>query len=456
MSATAANEGAATPKDRAGIFPRRLVLCLDGTWNAAEDNEITNVVRIRDLIEPKIESGGHIEYQRVYYHTGVGTGLSKTSNVFDGATGRGLGENVRTVYKFLSQHFRDGLEIYVFGFSRGAFTARSLVAYVGASGLLRPENCTPDNEERAWQYYACAPEKRYPSQYDALKRLSFDPAKVRIRMLGVFDTVGALGVPVEWFRSWNRRRYQFHDVALGTNVDYAFHAVAIDEKRGPFQATLWQYPNHRYFQRAEQVWFPGAHADIGGGYAQTGLSTRTLYWMLSRIEKNKLGLKLVDGWRQRVGRGLDVTDVLHESRTGVYAWSKLRPMVRVINQARLHLGRMPRFCALPPHAIPLGEMLDYSALYRWRTTPGYRPENLKAALDATFRHDNARPIPIVDQDGETLDWVRNADDRAVLSSFLPDEYKKPMQDTVDWFATRPQIDTSVYATPYEQPMATNW
>src|SRR5262249_28175190 len=163
-------------------------------------------------------------------------------------------------------------------FSRGAFTARSLVGYLSASCLLKPEHCTPENEERAWQYYRCRPDDRPPSEYEALRKLSFNPKAVRIKVLGVFDTVGALGVPVEWFRSWNRKKFQFHDVTLGTSVDYVFHALAIDEKRGPFQASLWQYPNHRYFMRAEQVWFPGVHANIGGSYEDEGLSGRALYW----------------------------------------------------------------------------------------------------------------------------------------------------------------------------------
>src|SRR5258708_25698459 len=375
------------------VEPKRLILCLDGTWNQADDKQITNIVRIRDLIEPKIKTPTGTEYQRVYYHNGVGTGLSRTSNLVDGATGRGLGRNVRSVYKFLSQHYSDGLEIYIFGFSRGAFTARSLVAYIGASGLLKPDHCSPENEERAWQYYRCNPDQRFPSQYDAMKRLCFDPGQVRIRVLGVFATVGALGVAVEWFRSWNRKTFQFHDVALGTNVDYAFHALAIDEKRGPFQVALWQYPNHRYFKEVEQVWFPGVHANIGGGYECAGLSSRTLFWMLSRIESKKLGLKFIDGWKRRLQ--FDIPDTLYDSRTLVYSWSRVRPMVRVVNQRPLHPGWLQRLSRLPPHAIPLGEMLDYSALHRWKLATDYRPDNIRAALNDTFKHENPRPIPIV-------------------------------------------------------------
>src|SRR5262249_3366817 len=196
---------------------KRLVLCLDGTWNADDSEQITNIVRIRDLINPKLETAHGIEYQQVYYHNGVGTGLSARDAIIGGATGTGLGHNVRSAYRFLSQRYEEGIEIYIFGFSRGAFTARSLAGYIGASGLLKREHCSAVNETRAWKFYRTPPDDRQPQDHEALAKLSY-PA-VKIRLLGVFDTVGALGVPLEWFSSWNRKRFQFHNVSLGTNVE---------------------------------------------------------------------------------------------------------------------------------------------------------------------------------------------------------------------------------------------
>jgi uncharacterized protein (DUF2235 family) len=299
-----------------------------------------------------------VEYQRVYYHTGVGTGLSKRDKFLGGATGRRLDHNVRSAYKFLSQHYSEGIEIYIFGFSRGAFTARSLAGYIGASGLLRPDVCTPENEARAWKFYRTSPDDRFPSERDQLARLAFP--NVRIRLLGVFDTVGALGIPLRAFFNWNQRRFQFHDVTLGTNIDFALHALAIDELRGPFGASLWQYPNHRYFIDAEQVWFPGVHANIGGGYENTGLSDLPLESMLSRIEAKNIGLRMVRDWRARLSP--DHLAVLYDSRTSLYEWSKISPSVRVINQCRLRLAGPARLSALSEHAIPLGEMVHWSAL----------------------------------------------------------------------------------------------
>ncbi len=434
---------------------KRLVLCLDGTWNADDGEQITNIVRIRDLINPKLETPRGIEYQRVYYHNGIGTGLSTRDRIIGGATGAGLGHNVRSAYRFLSQQYEEGVEIYVFGFSRGAFTARSLAGYIGASGLLKPENCSAENEKRAWNFYRTPPDDRLPQEYEILAKLSY-PA-VKIRLLGVFDTVGALGVPLEWFRSWNRKRFEFHNVTLGTNVEYAFHALAIDEKRGPFQASLWQYPNHKSFDVAEQVWFPGVHSNIGGGYESTGLSDVALHWMLSRIETKKLGLQMVADWRNKIA--LNPLATLYESRTTAYAWSRFSPMIRVINQRALRLAGPARTCGLPRHAIPLGEMVHWSALWRWRKSeepgsslPPYRPINLEAALNDTFRpaQQNPQPIAIVSASGEPLDWINNKDDLKELMAYLPRQYHEECRRTVKSFATT-GADSSAFSRSYQRP-----
>jgi hypothetical protein len=433
---------------------KRLVLCLDGTWNADDSEQITNIVRIRDLINPKLETERGIEYQRVYYHNGVGTGLSTRDKIIGGATGAGLGHNVRSAYRFLSQQYQEGIEIYVFGFSRGAFTARSIAGYIGASGLLEPEHCSAENEMRAWNFYRTPPDDRQPQDHEALAKLSYPD--VKIRLLGVFDTVGALGVPLELFGNWNRRRFQFHDVALGTNVEYALHALAIDEKRGPFQASLWQYPNHKNFEDVEQVWFPGVHSNIGGGYENTGLSDVALHWMLSRIETKKIGLQMVANWKNTTAGNPSGT--LHESRTAAYAWSTFSPMIRVINQRHLRLAGPARTCGLPRHAIPLGEMVHWSALLRWRKSeesgtslPLYRPVNLEVALNDTFKpaHQDPQPIPIVGESGEPLDWIGNKDHLKELMTYLPAQYHDACRRTVESFATT-EKDTEKAIAPFSQ------
>jgi hypothetical protein len=415
---------------------RRLILCLDGTWNTADSQEITNIVRIRDLIAPKVERPTGAEEQRIHYHTGVGTGLSTRDKLIGGSTGSGLGHNVRSAYKYVSQHYEDGMEIYLFGFSRGAFTARSLAAYIGASGLLKADCCSRENEERAWRYYRTPPDDRFPSEYDALKKLSHQ--NVRIRLLGVFDTVGALGVPLGLFGSWNRRRFQFHDVTLGSNIDYAFHALAIDEKRGPFKPSLWQLPNHQDFKYVEQVWFPGVHSNIGGSYADRGLSDRALFWMMSRIERHKVGLTFFADWKDAMKPDLD--GKLYDSRTAAYLWSRYRPMIRAINQRPPRQPGGGRIASLPRYAIPIGEAVDYTALWRWQSSETsnkkiepYRPINLEAALDDTFKPNLPRPIPIVDEYGEPYNWLKKENDRKRLKTILPEKYRDLCDKTVeDW------------------------
>jgi hypothetical protein len=428
----------------------RLILCLDGTWNTADAENITNVVRIRDLIDPKPKiDGGGTEDQRVYYHDGVGTGLSLRDKAIGGMGGYGLDHNVRAAYRFLSGHYKPELEIYILGFSRGAFTARSLIGYLSAPGLLRAEHCSPENEERAWRYYRTPPDHRYPQEAGALAELSYP--NVRVRCVGVFDTVGALGVPVHAFRTWNRKRFQFHDVTLGSNVDFAFHALAIDEKRGPFQASLWQYPNHKYFTDVEQVWFPGVHANIGGGYRDRGLSDRTLHWMISRIQAKQLGLKFLSGWDNTLSPELMGT--LYESRKAAYFWSRLRPMVRVINQQRPARGWRMRLSSLSPNAILLGEAVHVDALARWKITEDaaepYRPPNLEVALASTFTTKNPWPIPIVNQCGEPLDWVDKDEDLETLKGVLPKQFEDGCNAVVKEFRGKP--GSSVFCRPYLQP-----
>src|SRR5262249_3790319 len=122
-----------------------------------------------------------------------------------------------------------------------------------------------------------------------------------------------------------------------------------------------------------------------------------------------------------------------------------------------------RLSALPRHAIPLGEMLDYSALYRWRAAeesgrvePSYHPINLEAALDRTFACRDAQPIPIVGEDGEPLDWVRSNAHRAIVESVLPEKYKAPFKEAAEWFADKPDEDTSMFSKPYQQPSEFNY
>lgn len=433
------------------IVRKRLILCLDGTWNTADGQDITNIVRIRDLIEPKYtDEHGNECHQRVYYEAGVGTGFG-LDRYIGGGTGAGLGKNVRAAYRFLSQAHEPGQDIYIFGFSRGAFTARSLAGYIGSAGLLRPSECTAENEQRAWNFYRTSPKNRFPHDRLELSDLSYPD--VRIKVLGVFDTVGSLGIPTELLESWNQLWFSFHDVTLGSNVDHALHALAIDEMRGPFGASVWQYPHHKDNVSVEQVWFSGAHSNVGGGYPDSGLSDLALEWMLSRIEAKGLGLRLVPGWRSSISA--DPYAALIDSRTALYRWSRMRPRIRVINQSIPRDKSDYRLSSLAPHALTIGEMVHWSALARWTASvngtvsvSGYRPVNLDAALKAMFEATPPRPIPVVGRSGEPLDWFRNPEHRAEFEELLPPQYRGSYKTTLGNLELS-GLDTSGYTQPFE-------
>jgi len=434
---------------------KRLVLCLDGTWNSDDAQDITNIVRIRDLIDPKYIdiTTKEVLSQRVYYETGVGTGLAPGDKYIGGITGAGLEQNVRQAYRFLSQYYEPGVEIFVFGFSRGAFTARSLAGYLGAAGLLKPEHCTADNEDRAWSLYRTPPGNRYPFEAREFRKLTF--SGLRTKCLAVFDTVGARGIPTELFQKNNRRKYGFHDVTLGSNVDHALHALAIDEKRGPFGASVWQYPNHKDNLSVEQVWFPGVHTNIGGGYPDRGISDLCLEWMLSRIEAKNLGLRLLPEWRLSLAP--DPLGMIYESRTVAYTWSRISPKIRVINQSPVRYAGRHRLSCLAPHAVPIGEMLHWSALYRWTTSltdprspKPYASPNLEAAINAMLEPVDPRRLPVVGRSGNILDWYQETEDRTQFASLLPPFYQEKMIAAVQvWEAGG--VDMSTFLDLSRQP-----
>ena len=311
---------------------RRLILFLDGTWNEdTEDHAATNIVYLRERLfwglqvryrdQAKYPNDSK-EFEKlsdlkkkgisgfvfdgfeyiVYYDRGVGTGPF-LDPLKGGIFGDGLDQKIREAYRFLSYWYRPGDEIFIFGFSRGAFTARSLAGYLQAVGLLRCEHCTKVNEKRAWQYYRTSPGDRLSGEWSSFRTgndpLVHDSRYLRLRALVVFDTVGALGVPAEGFRRVNRAKYEFHDTEVNSLVDIALHAVAIDEPRQAFEPTMWTKPKFQHVEpkksAVEQVWFAGAHADIGGGYVKwtqvrsdlggAGLSFTPLAWILQRLRR---------------------------------------------------------------------------------------------------------------------------------------------------------------------------
>ncbi|NMI01831.1 phospholipase effector Tle1 domain-containing protein [Pseudonocardia acidicola] len=314
---------------------RHLVVCCDGTWNTREQQTTrvptpTNVVRLYNALDD-VDGDGHEQVR--YYHPGVGTDGSWIDRLVAGGLGVGLSHNIMSAYHWLAVHYRPGDRISVFGFSRGAYTVRSLAGMIATCGLLDLADADP---AEAWRRVDRAYDVGYRPPTDRRAgrgwagRWPFhhgpEGAPVAVHLVGVWDTVGALGIPdtVGLIAVLNRDlRHRFHDTTLSRSIRCGRHAVAMDETRGPFTPTLWTDPQPG--QDVAQVWFPGDHSDVGGGHPQSGLSDGALRWMIEEAGKSA-GLAFRPTAVDQIAP--DYLDVLHDSCTGIYR--QLSPQPRAV------------------------------------------------------------------------------------------------------------------------------
>jgi uncharacterized protein (DUF2235 family) len=286
---------------------KRLVICFDGTWNTInKPREDTNVVRIAQAV--KMVDSQNVA-QVVYYNSGVGSG-GPIDRFLGGVFGAGLKSNVKRGLTFLSFNWNSGEtpddapdEIYIFGFSRGAYTARALAGVIHALGGI-PEVSSFGEAEEMWAHYRKSKRGRKNIAAKIQCKIQTVPHGQKIiKCVAVWDTVGSYGIPAglgltglaRWITSWTRN---FRDNELGSHIEYGFHAMAIDERRRAFSPTAWVPRKKKGDDEGgqsvvdpvvEQVWFAGAHANVGGGYEQTGLSDLALIWMMARVyEKTRL------------------------------------------------------------------------------------------------------------------------------------------------------------------------
>jgi uncharacterized protein (DUF2235 family) len=278
---------------------KRLVICCDGTWNRADTKTVTNIEKIARTVQLEPERALGVQ-QMVLYLPGVGTAGYQTDKILGGAFGLGLFHHVLNAYRFLSINYQPGDEVYVFGFSRGAYTARSLAGMIGKVGLLTREAMIAGQLHEAGQRYRHPAGEPWPQDWLPVEefRAQHCHPEVPICFLGVFDTVGALGVPGAL-----SRRHQFHDVRLGAGVQVARQALAIDEPRMKFEPCLWEAvgtPGPP--DRIKQVWFEGCHSDVGGGYAEEGLANTALLWMVTEAQARGLVFDC-DLFRKQLGTG---------------------------------------------------------------------------------------------------------------------------------------------------------
>jgi len=337
---------------------KRIVICADGTWNHRDQQDPysrkrrpTNVTKVARAILPRSNTGVD---QVVFYHEGIGTagGLDRFTG---GAFGTGIERNVRSLYRSILYNWEPNDELFFFGFSRGAFTARTLAGFMYDVGLLEK-----DDDYYLPDVYACyehgyrpgSPEWKQVFRYIKGTR----PCPL-IKFIGVWDTVGALGAPGLLGHLFNSGKYRYHQVGLNPCIENAYHALAIDERRKPFAPSVWKRPVD-WHGTLEQAWFAGVHTNVGGSATPDGLANEALHWMVEKAES--LGLEFDIAFLTHYKPCFD--SIMQNSMTFMY---------RLLGQAE---GRMGQYSGD-------GEEVHQSAIDRRNLAASdYDPANLKAYL----------------------------------------------------------------------------
>ena len=281
----------------------KYILCFDGTENEL-DGTASNVLKLARFLKKS-------NTQIVFYDPGVGTlatgVMRKVKEKFQSATGHGLQQNLLDGYTFLMENYRAGGKVYLFGFSRGAYTARALAGFIYRVGLLKKQhkNLLP---------YALDAYNNKDFKVMSQLRGNFSN-DCSSHFIGVWDTVGSL-IRIA-------SKYEYYDTSLNPDTEYGYHAVSIDEKRKRFPVTLWNLNNRSRNQTIEQIWFAGVHSDVGGGYKEAGLSDITLQWMINKASMQ--GLQFINM------KGLinpDAFGQIHDERKKKLHWRLSRPVDR--------------------------------------------------------------------------------------------------------------------------------
>lgn len=327
---------------------KNLIVCCDGTWNDPDElrhhvARPTNVAKLALTVISDVEGEAAAQpRQLMHYETGVGTNADE--RLIGGGFGYGLSRNIRNGYRFLAEYYEPGDRVFLFGFSRGAYTARSLAGLIHNCGILRRE-CV-GQVDAAFAFYRDRTNQTHPKTIAShLFREMHSHADSKVFFTGVWDTVGALGIPEQvpgWkelskvFTGWEQM-WGFHDTRLGPDVRFAYQALAIDEQRSPYEPTLWmQDENAGGEQTLEQVWFAGVHSEIGGGTSDASLSDIAFLWMLDKARA--AGVLLKPGQPQDGFADLQVPAAapnyaapLIQSRRGL--WQALHPYHRLTQQS---------------------------------------------------------------------------------------------------------------------------
>jgi len=344
---------AESTRDR-GNQPKSIILFSDGTGNSSAKLFKTNVWRMYEAVDLGPSSEGKRD-QIAYYDDGVGTSSFKPLTLMGGAFGWGLQRNVLDIYRYACRNYREGDDIYAFGFSRGAFTARLVVALIASQGLVRSSSEAELDWKSLEAYRAFRADftprsLKWPTTL--LRRIgrvvrgwrsrlrgyplydSAENCRPNVRFVGVWDTVSAYGGPIteitraidNWIFPLSMPDYQLHERVL-----CARHALALDDERDAFQPLLWDEVHEASLvernivdqDRLQQVWFTGMHADVGGGYPDESLSYVSLLWMMEQAEN--VGLRTLKVLKDRFVALASSFGPIHDSRAGIAAYYRYQP-----------------------------------------------------------------------------------------------------------------------------------
>jgi len=344
---------------------KRIITCSDGTWDKPGNTDQGKIVRsnVQKIFQVIAKSDGNIN-QLKHYDDGVGATGSIWKRMINGVTGGGLDANIIDAYKFIVWNYEPGDQIYLFGFSRGAYTARSLAGLIRNCGILKNQDLCLI--QKAYDFYRDRSDATKPGSIASEAFIAENSyPNPEIKFIGVWDTVGALGIPLMTFQLWNKKKYKFHDLALSSIIKHAYQAMAIDERRKLFDVNLWKRSDNAKAndvqQFVEQRWFAGVHCDIGGGYIEEQLSDLTLRWMIEKARFADLSIDM----------GMAVTNSdfpvflspspegeMHNSRTLMYILFSAA-IIRKIGQKQ-----------------GFNECIDSSVFARMHLSDNYKPVNV--------------------------------------------------------------------------------
>jgi uncharacterized protein (DUF2235 family) len=405
---------------------KNIVLCSDGTGNSSIKGRGTNVFKLFEAVDlNEHRTNPRLDTQLAFYDDGVGTG-SVLAKVIGGATGYGLRDNVKQLYRELSRVYDANDNIFLFGFSRGAFTVRTLAGMIGQCGILQGESFETARQLREAVDLAYA---AYREKYDSvlthavgraigrkpgakMAALAKHPRHegVEIKFIGVWDTVDSVGLPFALAEFVNRVIYQFKfpTQTLGSHIEHAYHALSIDDTRVAFAPVLWSGPT----ERIDQVWFSGVHSNVGGGYAKQGMSLVALDWMLAHAERAGLRLQKTDVALFRGHASVD--DTLYDPRAGLGMFYRWAPRDVCDYCARSNVA--------PVIHLSVAERIAHG-------TADYAPGNIPPGVKVV-----ATPVDSIDPACESKEWtlgqrtetVERAINEALAGEYLLDKVRRSM------------------------------